>query len=119
MAQPADPVSEKERRLGGLSLIILAAAAVGPFFGTLSMATVKSSGPFAGFDPLVVAIVFRVVLLLIALVLGIFGRRSRAGRFGLIGSATVLAIGLVLVGFLFSRPAVPPRPAAPTTLPSP
>ena len=95
MAQAAEPVSPKESRLGGLSLFCLAVGVVGPFLDTRA-----------------------VVFLVLALVLGILSRHSRAGRVGLIGSAVTLGIGLLLVVILFFQPAAHPV-ASPLSPPRP
>jgi hypothetical protein len=111
MRIPRDPVSSKNGRLAGLSLICLGVEAGGPFLRNITK-------PVAGIDPVVATMGFRVFFLLLALLLGIFGRRARAGRVGLIGSAMVLAAGLLLVLFLVSRTAIRAR-TSPQILPSP
>jgi hypothetical protein len=71
--------SQREGRLGGLSLICLSLGIIGPFFSIL---------PF-GPDHVGLAFGIRAALVLLALVLGILGRRSRLGRVGLVGSAVL------------------------------
>ena len=109
MANASDAVSQRERRLGGLSLISLAGAVVG-FVSTL----VPGAGAnhlLAGADLGMASVGLRIVFLLLALLLGIFGRRSRAGRFGLIGSGALLAILLVVTLFLVQYHASRPAPS--------
>jgi hypothetical protein len=103
MENGSDAVSQKERRLGGLSLLSLAAAVVG-FVSTLVPGAIANHS-LGGVDLGVISVALRIVFLLLAVLLGIFGRRSRAGRFGLIGSGALLAILLVVTLFLVSRPA--------------
>jgi hypothetical protein len=118
MANEAAPVSQREARLGGLSFFFLAVAVVGPYLNSLAVAIVHAARPLAGADPVVLAISLRIVFLLLALLLGIFSRRSRAGRLGFYGSAVLLAVGLIVVLFLVSRPAVP-AVSPPPSLPPP
>jgi hypothetical protein len=112
MAHAADPVSQQESRLGGLSLICLALGVVGPFFSALALGLVNNS-PVAGVNPVVVAVGIRVAFVLLALVLGIFSRRSRMGRLGLLGSTVLLSVVLLFALFVLFRPA-----ATPVSLPS-
>jgi hypothetical protein len=90
--------SQKEGRLGGLSLICLSLGIIGPFFSVLPL------GP--NHDGLAFGI--RAAFVLLALVLGIFGRRSSLGRVGLVGSAILLSVVIVLALFLFFQPAATP-----------
>jgi hypothetical protein len=95
--------SQKEGRLGGLSLICLSLGIIGPFFSVLPL------GPnHAG-----LAFGIRAAFVLLALVLGILGRRSRLGRVGLVGSAVLISVVVLVAGFLFFQPA-----AAPVSLPA-
>jgi hypothetical protein len=64
-------------------------------------------------NPNFLALGFRVVLVLFALVFGFLGRRTRVGLVGFVGSAVLLTILLVMVFALVSRPAV--RTVAPAT----
>ena len=112
MANTADPVSQRESRLGGLSLICLALGIVGPFFSALALGLVNNS-TVAGVNPVVVAVGIRVAFVLAALVLGIFSRRSRMGRLGLLGGTVLLSVVLLLTLFLLFRHA-----ATPVSLPS-
>ncbi len=102
MAEAAYFISSKDHRLGGLSLICLAVAVVGPRVGA---------------NAVVIAISFRAVFLVVALVLGILGRRSRTGQWGMIGSGVTLAIMVIMTAFLVSRPAI--APVTQPTLPAP
>lgn len=97
MADVREGVSQRENRLGGLSLICLGLGIIGPFFGVLPLA-----------NHVALAFGIRGVFLLLALVLGILGRHSRAGRLGLIGSAILFAFAAALFLFHLSRPAVAP-----------
>ena len=101
MTNASEAVSQKERRLGGLSLVSLAGAVAGFVRALLPVAS--SNHSFAGADVGVVSIGLRIVFLLLAVLLGILGRRSRAGRFGLVGSGALLAVFLVVTVFLVSR----------------
>jgi hypothetical protein len=101
MADRSHAISQKERRLGGLSLLSLAAAVVG-FVNTVSPGG-SGSHSVAGVDLGMALVVLRIIFLLLAVLLGFFGRRSRSGRFGLIGSGTLLGILLVVILFLVSR----------------
>ena len=112
MTNASDAVSQRERKLGRLSLLSLAAAVVG-FVGTM-VPGANASQQIGGIDLAVVSVGLRIVFLLLAVLLGIFGRRSRAGRIGLIGSGALLAIFLVVTLFLVSRPA--PSVVQPTTV---
>lgn len=98
----AEPVSQKESRLGGLSVLCLALAAVGPFLGALA----PGAGPNGGADPGALGFYVRGAFVMLALVFGFLGRRSRAGRLGLIGSSVLLAVVLAMTVFLVSRHAV-------------
>jgi hypothetical protein len=109
-------VSARETRLGGLSLFFLAIGLVGPFFSALAASLVNSVRSLSTVDPVAIAMCLRFSLMGIALVLGIFGRRSRAGRIGLYGSSIVLAIALALVVTFFARHEV--RPVAPVSAPA-
>jgi hypothetical protein len=115
MGDKGEPISQKENRFGGLSVLCLAFAAVGPSFSALALGLVKSS-PSGGFDPGVLGIGMRGVFVLLALMFGFLGRRSRLGRLGLIGSGVLLAVVLAMTVFLVSRPAV--APVSPATIPS-
>ena len=105
MAETGNPVSQKEIRLGGLSLICLAAGAVGPFFSTLARGLAKT-GPATTLDPVGLVVGLRAVFVILALAFGFLGRRSRSGRIGLIGSGVLIVVVLALTLFLFSRHAV-------------
>jgi hypothetical protein len=116
MANELPVVSQKENRLGSLSLFFLAVAVVGPFVGSFARLLGRLGGPLAGIDPVVISVGLRLAFLLLALAFGIFGRQSRSGRFGLIGSGVLLAIGFLVILYLVSRPAVPavhPAPSLP------
>jgi hypothetical protein len=115
MGDTGEPISEKENRLGGLSVVCLGLAAIGPFFSALALGLVKNS-PNGGSDPDVLGIGIRGVFVLLALVFGFLGRRSRAGRLGFIGSAVLLAVVFAMTVFLVSRHAV--APVSPATIPS-
>ena len=118
MEHTGEAVSQMESRLGGLSLVCLGLAAVGPFLGTSALGLVKA-GPADGPDQGGLAIGVRGVFVLLALVLGFLGRRSRAGRLGFIGSGVLLAVVLAMTVFLVSRHAVvAPVPVSPATIPS-
>src|SRR5579862_3495282 len=113
MPNLSDPVSSRETRLGGLSFLFLAIGLVGPFFNSLALAFIHSSPTHATLDPMGIAFGIRGVFLLLALVLGIFSRRSRTGHLGLIGSGVVLGVALLLVlVLLFSHAAKPVSPAS-------
>lgn len=119
---PVEPISERELRLGDLSLICIAVAAVGPFLGTLANVT----RPVAGMDSGTVSMGFRIFFVMLAFLFGFFGRRSRAGRYGLLGSAVLLSVMLIVTLLLFSRAAVPAvdpvrvaPPGAPPSSPDP
>ena len=103
MTDGREGASQRENRLGGLSLICLALGIIGPFFGVLPLA-----------NHVALAFGIRGLFLLLALVLGILGRHSRAGRLGLIGTAVLLGVTAVLVLFLLFRHAV-----APVSIPTP
>jgi hypothetical protein len=90
--------SQKEGRPGGLSLICLALAIVGPFFSLLP----------PGANHIGLEFGIRAAFLLLALVFGIIGRRSLLGRIGLIGSGVVLSVVMLLVVFLFFQHAATP-----------
>jgi hypothetical protein len=107
MAYALNPVSQKEGRLGGLSLICLALGIIGPFFGVLPLGPKRVGIAFG----------IRAVFVVLALVLGFLGRRSRAGRIGLIGSAILLSVIVLLALFLLLRHAARPA-ASPVSLPS-
>jgi hypothetical protein len=114
MPSAATPASQKDSRVGGLSLIFLAIAVVGPFLTTLAGVIVNANPALANAGPVVVAMGLRLIFLLLALVFGFLGRHSRAGRFGLIGSAVVLGVVLILGLYLFSQHAA--RVVSPTTI---
>jgi len=120
MANAAAPVSSRDSQLGGLSLILFALGAVGPFLNPLAVPIIRPGQPFTGADPAVQVIGLWIAFSLLALIFGFFGRRSRAGRLGFIGSGVVLGVVLFLALFLVSRPAVKalPPPAGPS-LPAP
>lgn len=101
MANASDAVSQRERRFGVLSLISLAGAVVG--FVSSLVPGAGANHSLGGIYPGMLSVGLRIVFLLLAVLLGIFGRRSRAGRFGLIGSGALLAILVVVTLFLFSR----------------
>jgi uncharacterized membrane protein YozB (DUF420 family) len=103
MANTSDPVSRKERRFGVLSLISLAGAVVGFVSALVPGANANHSPGAVAVDLGVISVALRIVFLLLAVLLGILGRRSRAGRFGLIGSGVLLMIFLVVTFFLVSR----------------
>jgi hypothetical protein len=108
MADAINPVSTREKRLGGLSVICISVAAIGPVTGA---------------NVAMVAVSYRAVFLVAGLVLGIAGRRTRAGKIGMIGSGAAFFIMMIMMVFLVSRPAVPVRtlPAlpAPSGAPAP
>jgi hypothetical protein len=117
MADAGETVSQRERRLGGLSLISLAAAVIG--FVRALLPAASSNHALARADAGVVSVGLRIVFLLLAVLLGILGRRSRAGRFGLVGSGALLAVFLLVTIFLVSRHAasvVQPPSVQPATV---
>jgi len=103
-------ISKWERRFGGLSLACLLLAVL----GFVSMILPRGHADRADAGPGVVSIAARIGSLVIAVPLGILGRRSRAGKFGLVGSGALLAIFLLLTGFLFSRHAATVAQPAPS-----
>lgn len=117
MTDEIKAVSARETRLGGWSFFFLAMGLVGPFFGALAAYLVNSIRSLSTADPGGIALGLRFFLLAIALVLGIFGRRSRLGRIAMLGSAIVFVVVLGLVSMLFSRHAVRPV-SAPTPAPT-
>jgi hypothetical protein len=113
MAETTELVSKNESRVGGLSLICLLLAVLG--FVSILLPRGRANRTGTGADLGVISVAVRMVSLLVAVVLGIFGRRSRAGRVGLVGSGALLAILLLLTVFLVSRHAasvVQPAPSA-------
>jgi hypothetical protein len=80
-----------------LSPICLALGIVGPFFSAFALGLVNAS-LIAGVNPVVLAVGFRVAFVMLALVPGIFSRRSRAGRVAFLGSAFLLSVGLLMEG---------------------
>lgn len=119
MTDPTVPISPKEVRFGGLSFFFLAVGVVGPFLNTLAVAIVPTTKRLSAVDPVVIAMGLRAVFLVIALVFGILGRRTRPGRIGLIGSGAVLAIAFVFFLVHFFQPAVVPVEPARVSLPPP
>ena len=113
MADSPKQDSQRERRLGGLSLICLALGIFGPFLSALNLGLVNAP-PRAGVNLGVLAFGVGGAFMLLALMLGILSRRSRAGRIGLLGSAVLLSVVVVSSIFLVSRPA-----ATPVSLPIP
>lgn len=107
----ANLISKKERRFGGLSLICLLLAVL----GFVSMILPRGHVDRADASPGLVAVAARIGSLVLAVPLGILGRRSRAGKFALAGSGALLAIFLLVTVFLVSRHAATvaqPAPAA-------
>ena len=115
---PANPVSPRELRLGGLSFFFLAVGIVGAFLNDLALVIIHASPRFAHTDPVAIAMGLRILFLVIAFILGIFSRRSRFGRIGFIASGVVLAILLIAIVFLLMRHSVKPvSPIASPTVP--
>lgn len=114
MAETTELVSKSESRFGGLSLICLLLAVL----GFVSMILPRGHADRTDAGPGLVAVAARIGSLVLAVPLGILGRRSRAGKFGLIGSGALVAIFLLLTAFLFSRHAESvPQPAPAAQLP--
>jgi hypothetical protein len=88
--------SQNDGRLGGLSFICLSLGIMGPFFSVLPLGPNRAGLEFG----------IRAAFVSLALVLGILGRRSRLGRVGLVGSAVLLSVVLLLVLLLFFQHAV-------------
>ena len=111
MTNTSDAISKQERWFGGLSLTCLLLAVL----GFVSMILPRGHADRTDAGPGLVAFAARIGSLLLAVPLGIMGRRSRAGKFGLLGSGALVAIFLLLTAFLFSRHAASvaqPPPAA-------
>ena len=112
MEEPKTLQSRNQTRFGGLSLIFLAVGIVGPFFNGLPP---RAANPGTGMNP--IGFGLRGLFVVLALIFGIVGRRSRAGRVGMLGSGVLLAVVAVLTIFLFSRHATE-RESAPLSPPS-
>jgi len=91
MANAAAPVSSRESQLGGLSLILFALGAVGPFLNPLAVPIVRPGQPFAGADPAVQAIGLRIAFWLLALIFGFLVAGHARGGWGSLAAASCWA----------------------------
>lgn len=102
MTETTPHVSQRERLFGGLSLSALSLGALGLLFRALVLTANSNSAPN------IAGAALGAILVVLSLVFGVLGRRSRAGRVGMIGSGVFLAVIAALLIFLFSRPATAP-----------
>jgi len=110
MTEKGQEVSQREKLFGGLSLTALSLGVLGALFRAFVLTANPNSGPnvaLAGVGG---------ILVVLSLVLGVLGRRSREGKLGMIGSGALLVIVFGLTAFLFSRHAV--ARVEPTSVPS-
>jgi drug/metabolite transporter superfamily protein YnfA len=110
MTEKGPEVSQREKLFGGLSVSALALGVLGALFRALVLTANSNSSPNIALAAL------GGILVVLSLVFGVLGRRTREGRLGMIGSGTLLIVVFGLTAFLFSRHVV--APVEPASVPS-